>query len=165
MAAKTGDKMAIFLNSRCDKHRSFTNRSRHAINVGGDMWPTVDHYIAAQRFSCPELREHVRESDYAFEAKVLARKYPEKLRTDWEDVRESLMEEALRAKFSAHSDLASELASTGSEEIIDATPCSSFWGAGMAGTGLNKLGQLLMKVRKELQSGGYEPRHWLDAAI
>ena len=75
------------------------------------------------------------------------------------------MEEALRAKFTSHTELAEELAKTGDEEIIDATPCSSFWGAGMGGTGLNRLGQLLMKVRSDLQRESDRFHRWSEIAI
>lgn len=151
--------MAIFLNSRLDNHKDFSIKSRHVIKIDGAEWPTVEHYVEAQRFTCPLLQETVRIAEYAFEAKALARRHPDKLRSDWEDVREQVMEAALRQKFSSYESLSESLIATGAEEIIDATPCSSFWGAGMAGTGLNMFGQLLMKVRQELQQRTGEHQH------
>jgi N-glycosidase YbiA len=39
---------------------------------------------------------------------------------------------------------------TGDEEIVENAPEDYYWGCGADGSGQNKLGQILMRVRREL---------------
>lgn len=72
------------------------------------------------------------------------------LRADWEEVKESVMETCLREKF-AIPELREKLLATGDEELIEGNTWNDrFWGV-CNGEGENKLGKLLMKIRKELQ--------------
>jgi len=69
---------------------------------------------------------------------------------DWEEVKDGIMLDALRLKFTQHSELKELLLSTGDEEIIEDSPIDSYWGCGSDGEGKNMLGKLLMKLRSEL---------------
>ena len=62
------------------------------------------------------------------------------------------MLDGLRAKFTQHKDLKKLILKTGNRQLIfkDSIP-GSYWGKGSDGTGTNKLGQLLMRTRVELQ--------------
>ncbi|MBL4790023.1 MAG: NADAR family protein [Kordiimonadaceae bacterium] len=143
--------MTIFFNTRGEKYTEFRTTSEHSIELDGERWRSVEHYVQAQRFNCPKLKAQVRDADYAFEGKTLAREQPEALRGDWNDVRYDMMEKAVQAKFKRHSSLAAKLRATGKAEIIEASACSHYWGVGADGTGQNKLGKILMKVRRQLQ--------------
>lgn len=44
------------------------------------------------------------------------------LRADWEQVKDDVMREAVRAKFRAHADLRAELLATGDEELVENAP-------------------------------------------
>lgn len=144
--------MAIFFNTRKETHPDFRNTSAHAIKLGDEHWPTVEHYVQAQRFECKELQAEVRAAMYAFEAKALARRRPDALRNDWDEIRDLVMETAIREKFKQHPCLQKELENTGDEEIIEASPVNTYWGAGASGTGKNMLGRILMKVREEFKT-------------
>lgn len=73
-----------------------------------------------------------------------------KLRKDWEDIKLQVMEKALRLKFQ-DSTLRKKLIATGDEELVEGNPWGDrYWGV-YNGSGKNKLGKLLMKIRKELQ--------------
>ena len=62
------------------------------------------------------------------------------------------MLEGLRAKFSQHKDLKKLLLRTGTRKIVfQDSIAGSYWGKGSDGMGTNKLGQLLMRTRVELQ--------------
>ena len=145
--------MAIFFNTRTETHPELRNTSAHSIVVAGEQWPSVEHYVLAQQFDCKNLRAEVREALYAFEAKALARRHPDALRSDWERVRDDVMETAIREKFKQHPSLGAKLAKTGAQELIEASACSNYWGAGANGRGKNMLGRILMKVRGELKKG------------
>ena len=61
------------------------------------------------------------------------------------------MLEALRAKFRQHPDLAERLLSSGDRLLVEHTRNDTYWGDGGDGTGMNRLGHLLMQVRTELR--------------
>jgi ribA/ribD-fused uncharacterized protein len=80
----------------------------------------------------------------------MTRKIP--LRPDWEDVKDTFMLDAVRRKFQTHQRPRELLLSTGEARIAENAPMDAYWGIGPDGTGLNRLGEILMQVRKELQS-------------
>ena len=80
-------------------------------------------------------------------------------RPDWEQVKEDVMYKALQAKFSQHNDLRKLLLDTGERTLIEHSPHDSYWGDGGDGSGKNKLGELLMKLRDEVRSKKKEPDH------
>ncbi len=63
------------------------------------------------------------------------------------------MHEAVLTKFTQHADLREILLGTGDAVIVEHTANDSYWGDGGDGSGKNKLGQILMRVRDELRSG------------
>ena len=73
------------------------------------------------------------------------------LRQDWEDVKDDIMLEALRAKFTQHNELKELLLSTGDAALVEHTFNDSYWGDGGDGSGRNMLGTLLCQVREELK--------------
>ncbi|AMV24280.1 Swarming motility protein YbiA [Gemmata sp. SH-PL17] len=78
-----------------------------------------------------------------------SRKLP--LRRDWESVKDQIMLDALRAKFTQHDDLKAILLGTGDAKLVEHTANDSYWADGGDGGGKNRLGQLLMRLREELR--------------
>ena len=70
---------------------------------------------------------------------------------NWDDKKDNVMFEALRAKFTQHPELGQMLRDTGNAKIIEHTENDAYWGDGGDGKGKNKLGKILMKVREELR--------------
>lgn len=66
------------------------------------------------------------------------------------------MLEGLRAKFTQHADLSALLMSTGSRPIAEHSAVSKYWADGGDGSGANRLGYLIQRVRSELASQSYE---------
>ena len=80
------------------------------------------------------------------------------LRKDWQEVimncikhiiliiirrlRDSIMKEAIVAKFSQHENLYKLLLSTQEAELVEHTANDSYWGDGLDGSGKNKLGKI-----------------------
>lgn len=74
------------------------------------------------------------------------------LRSDWEEVKEKIMYEINKIKFSDEN-LKKQLLATGKEELINGNNSGDkIWGV-YDGQGENKLGKILMQVRKEIQDG------------
>ena len=61
------------------------------------------------------------------------------------------MYEGLRYKFRAHEQLKVKLLETGERQLIEHTVNDKYWGDGGDGSGKNKLGKLLMKLRSEFR--------------
>lgn len=76
-----------------------------------------------------------------------------KLRPDWEDVKDGIMEEIVRAKFSQNVNLRSKLLATGDATLIEGNTWNDrYWGVdAKTGEGQNRLGKILMKIRSEFQ--------------
>jgi len=71
------------------------------------------------------------------------------LRPDWEEVKDSIIEDILRCKFDQNPGLKNNLLATGNKELIEGNWWGDvYWGV-CKGKGENKLGKLLMKLREE----------------
>lgn len=77
-----------------------------------------------------------------------SRKRP--LRTDWDEVKDDVMQRGVLRKFETHADIRAILLSTGDALIVENAPHDDYWGCGEDGNGQNRLGQILMEVRSIL---------------
>ena len=64
------------------------------------------------------------------------------------------MRKVVLAKFTQHADLRAILLGTGDALLVEHTENDSYWADGGDGSGLNRLGQILMSVREELRKQG-----------
>ena len=138
--------------STTGEYGCFSNFSRHSIFLKGKRWPTSEHYFQAQKFAGTEHEETVRMCKTPGLAADMGRSRKLPLRRDWESVKDQIMLEAVRAKFSQHDDLKATLLGTGDAKLVEHTERDSYWGDGGDGSGKNRLGQILMKVRDELRT-------------
>ena len=133
-----------------DDYGEFSNFSRHPIDLDGHTWPTSEHYFQAMKFEDPAQRERIRNAPGPGEAARMGRRFPG-LRDDWEAVKEDVMMDALRAKFTQHDKCRRLLIDTGDAELIEHTKNDFYWADGGDGSGKNRLGVLLMQLRDELR--------------
>lgn len=79
------------------------------------------------------------------------------LRRDWEDVKDGIMEEVVRAKFTQNPVLAKELVETGDAQLMEGNNWhDTYWGVdSISLEGENHLGIILMKIRSELSQGDF----------
>lgn len=138
--------------STTGEYGCFSNFSRHAITLKGKRWPTSEHYFQAQKFVGEPDEEEVRQSPKPSLAASMGRDRKRPLRRDWEGVKERVMLDALRAKFTQHDDLKAVLLGTGDAVLVEHTANDSYWGDGGDGSGKNRLGHLLMQLRDELRA-------------
>ncbi|MFO0960384.1 MAG: NADAR family protein [Isosphaeraceae bacterium] len=138
-----------------DEYGAFSNFSPHPIVLGGKEWPTTEHYFQAQKFAGTPHEEEVRRAGSPMIAARMGRSRSRPLRPDWEGVKDAIMYEAVLAKFTQHPTLRDLLLSTGDATLIEHTENDRYWGDGGDGTGLNRLGAVLMQLRKALR--GAEP--------
>ncbi len=135
-----------------EAYGEFSNFSPHPIQLKEKLWPTSEHYFQAHKFSGTEHEEAVRLAKSPMVAARMGRSRERPLRPDWESVKDDIMREALRAKFTQHPQLRSLLLSTGEAPIIEHTTNDRYWADGGDGSGKNRLGELLMELRAQLRA-------------
>jgi ribA/ribD-fused uncharacterized protein len=134
-----------------DDYGCFSNFSPHAITLKGKTWQTSEHYFQAQKFAGTPAEEEVRLAKSPMIAAQIGRSRKRPLRRDWWSVRDLIMHEAVLAKFTQHADLREVLLGTGDAKIVEHTEKDRYWGDGGDGSGANRLGETLMRVREELR--------------
>ena len=134
-----------------------SNFSRHAVFLLGRVWPTVEHFYQAQKFASTPHEEVIRRCASPTLAKHRATELSDQhRRQDWPYAKEQVMLDGLRAKFSQHPDLRDRLLRSGDRLLVEHTANDAYWGDAGDGTGRNRLGHLLMRVRAELrEDAGY----------
>jgi ribA/ribD-fused uncharacterized protein len=141
----------IHFYSTTGEYGCFSNFSRHPVHLRGKRWRTTEHFFQAQKFAGTQHEEAVRQCKTPSAAADRGRSRKLPLRRDWESVKDQVMLEAVRAKFTQHEDLRVTLLGTGSALLVEHTANDSYWGDGGDGSGKNRLGQILMQVRDELR--------------
>jgi len=131
----------------------FSNFAPYPVRLKGVLRPTSEHYFQAQKFVGTPHEEAIRAVASPMVAARMGRSRARPLRPDWEKVKDEIMYEVVRAKFEQHSDLRSILLDTGEAAIVEHTERDAYWGDGGDGSGQNRLGQILMRVREELRRG------------
>ena len=141
--------------NRDDPYYEFTNFYSAPIEVDKKTWPTTEHYFQAQKFVGTPYEEQIRHFSRPRQAFDFTRdpKVSRWRRNDWESIKEHVMYKALLAKFTQHDDLRKMLLETKERDLIEHSPYDSYWGDGGDGSGKNRLGELLMRLRRELRSG------------
>ncbi len=144
--------MAIeFYRERDLPYGCFSNFSKHSFTLGGKSWQTIEHYFQAQKFAGTPQEHEIQIAPDPMTAKNLGQSRDFPLRADWDAVKDDVMREAVRAKFTQHDDIRAVLLGTGTETIIEAARNDSYWGYGPDGQGKNRLGKVLMEIRDELR--------------
>lgn len=134
-----------------DPYGWMSNFHRATIDIDGIDYKTSEHYYQSRKAISGEYADWIAKAPtphIAFKAARCLK--PDDIRPDWDDIKVSVMEKALRAKFSQHPDLAKKLLDTGDAILIEDSPVDSFWGSGKDCKGQNMLGKLLMDIRENL---------------
>jgi ribA/ribD-fused uncharacterized protein len=135
-----------------DPYGELSNFAPFPIRLKNETWPTSEHYFQAQKFAGTSHEEEIRRAKSPMMAARMGRSRQRPLRKDWERVKDEVMREALRAKFTQHQPLKDLLLGTDEAVIVEHTANDRYWGDGGDGTGSNRLGVLLMQLRSELRA-------------
>lgn len=104
-----------------DEYGEFSNFSPHPIEIDGKTWPTSEHYFQAQKFVGTKHEEEIRLAKSPMTAAKMGRDRTKPLRADWETVKDNIMTEALKAKFTQHPTLKNLLLNTKDAYIVEHT--------------------------------------------
>lgn len=146
------EKKIINFYSTKDAYGCFSNFSAHKILLKGKSWKTTEHYFQAQKFAGKSDEEELRLADSPMQVAKMGRDRERPLRKDWEEVKDDIMRDALRAKFTQNKELKQTLLETGDATLVEHTGNDNYWADGGDGSGKNMLGILLMELREELKN-------------
>lgn len=126
------------------------NFSYHSFVLEGKRWDTVEHYFQQAKFDDLAIKTLIINASSPLEAKVIARKYKDRRKSNWGKIKVEIMYEAIKAKFEQNPEVRKKLLDTKTDLIIEDAKDDSYWGNGWDGNGDNVMGKLLMKLRTEL---------------
>jgi N-glycosidase YbiA len=111
-------------------------------------WSTVEHAYQAQK----TLKLNEYDDIWHAATPRIARDLGQKvsIRSDWDNIKYSVMKDCVKAKFIQNATILQKLAETGSEDIVEDSPIDYYWGCGKDNSGKNMLGKILVEVREEL---------------
>ena len=141
-----------FYDESAQPYGCFSNFSPHSFELDGLWWATSEHYFQAQKFTGTEHLEIIRLAKTPADAATMGRDRNRPLRPDWEEIKEDVMYKGLLCKFQTNLEIKEILLSTGDELIVENAPQDYYWGCGADGSGKNRLGSILMKVRTKLRN-------------
>jgi len=124
-----------------------------AVDGADYVFPTVEHYYQAMKFYTSDKRfDVILKLKNPDEARLLTKtaEYKINRRKDFDTKKFDIMEKALYAKFIQNPDAAELLKSTGDAILIKSCPVCYKCGFG-EGSGMNRIGKVLMKIRSEIQ--------------
>lgn len=134
------------------KYRFLSNFYTCKIIYDDREWNSTEHIFQAMKTLDFNGQERVRAATVSG-SKALGRKI--KLRSDWESVKDEVMYEAIKAKFTQNPELLQRLLDTGDDYLIEKSSwCDNIWGSctcvKCGDEGQNRLGLALMRLRSEL---------------
>lgn len=149
-ASDLNSKDAILFCTMQGTYGAFGNFYYSPFVLKGKEWKTNEHYYQAQKFAGLPDEEEIRLMPTAWAAASEGRKPSRPLDPKWDDNKEQAMYDGLVAKFTQHPGLKEFLISTEKRYIAEHSNKELYWADGLDGSGKNRLGVLLMKLREQL---------------
>ena len=137
--------------SRKDPHQLLGTCSRHAIDLDGSSWPSVEHYLHGMKFEQPALRVQISEASKPAVAARIALMNVFRRRRDWKTIRRTVMTRGMYIKCRTWPEVAQALLDTGDRMLVENDAYDSYWGCGRDLRGHNYFGEVLMNVREKLR--------------
>ena len=117
----------------------------------GRVYPTAEHAYQAGKARKEEVREWILSAPTPSLVAMAAHGlYTWDIVPEWSRSKFDRMRKVLKAKFTQHEQLRALLLDTADAQLVEHTVNDHYWGDGGDGSGVNRLGLLLMQVRAEL---------------
>ena len=125
--------------------------SEHGFFKDGVFWKTSEHYYQAQKFLNPDIKKRIEKAETPKIASNIGRDRNLKIRSDWEEIKQDVMFDAVYYKFKQNKDILQKLLETRDAKIVEATVKENYWGCGPDNDGQNNYGKIVEKVRAKLK--------------
>ena len=126
--------------------------SNYGFFKDGVFWKTSEHYYQAQKFMDSDTKIRIQNAETPKIASIIGRDRKLNLRSDWEEVKQDVMFDAVYYKFKQNRDILQKFLDTGNARIVEATVKENYWGCGPNNDGQNNYGKILIKVREKLRT-------------
>ncbi|MEQ1500550.1 MAG: NADAR family protein [Parcubacteria group bacterium] len=136
----------------------FSPYTAHAIEIGGEVYATVEHAYQCQRYTDRNIIEEIKNARSPVKAWEISTKYKHLQIPDFknEDHKLVVMKMLMRAKADQHEEIRKALIDSGDLEIVKHIvtfpPGDGFWDDGEDSKGLNHIGRMWMEIRNELRN-------------
>lgn len=141
--------MILFWKTR-EPYGEFSNFFITQLTIDGKDYKTSEHYYQSKKFEGSDWEEYIRNQPTAKLAATEGRRQDLPTQPNWDEIKEDVMYRVLQEKFKIER-FKNVLLSTGDEEIVEYSRKDRYWGQ-YGGKGLNRLGELLMRLRSEIRS-------------
>ena len=145
------NQQAIFL-SRSDSSEPLSSFAYSPFELDGAIWPSVEHYFQAMKFTDPEQQTNILEAKNPRQARKKGRSRLKKIRGDWKTTKQAFMTRAIYTKCRSYPEITKQLIDSYPNQIIENSQYDYFWGCGRDRRGQNYYGKILMAVRDKLMS-------------
>jgi len=160
-ATCVGNTDTINFYDSTDPYYEFTNTYvlPNYVNIDGVKFDSTERYFQYSKFEGnPPIQAIIMTLPPGRILQQTAQKYNNYARSDWHigspPTKEKIMEIGLIEKFK-NPTLRKLLLDTGNSKLVEHTSNDDYWGDGGNGSGQNRLGFLLEKVRRGIQNGLY----------
>ena len=143
--------MPVMFYSKSREYSWLSNFSDHGFTLNGIRWPSVEHFYQAQKYVGTEVAERIRKAESTAKARKVGQDRSLVPRPDWDGVKEEVMRRAVRAKFEQNRRLREQLLATEEEDLVHESKSDLFWGRNPEGAGDNRLGVIIMEIRRDLR--------------
>ena len=134
-----------------DSYGYLSNFAPYGFTLNDCFWPTVEHYFQASKFLDKTVKLSILQTQSPMEAAKIGRYRKNKLRDDWESIKDDVMRVAVLNKFSQNKEIEKLLLATNDAHLVEHTSNDSYWADGGDGSGKNMLGLILMETRELLK--------------
>jgi len=139
----------IINNFKIEPYTFLSNMYPCIVTYNNNKYPSVEHAYQAAKSLDTKEQYKVWCAGTPYEAKKIGKTLT--LRSDWEDVKLSIMEDLIHQKFSLP-DLEQRLIATGEAELVEGNNWGDYYWGKVDGQGLNWLGKILMNERNFLNN-------------
>ena len=130
----------------------YSNLALIPVTIDSFTWHSAEQFYQASKFTDEVIITRIKGCSNPFQCAAIGQTREFKIKDDWEEIKVSVMERAIQARFDQHPDLA-EILKRSKGILYDHSAVDSFWGIGYGdGQSRNITGKILMKIRDDLQS-------------
>lgn len=128
-----------------------SNFSAFAVEWKGKVWMTSEHAYQAAKFTDEDIQQEIFNTRSAHDAKKCAQSHKDNARSDWAEIKLSIMKDICRHKLQQNEYIQKKLIQSGDKVLIETSHKDAYWGWGPNKDGENHLGKIWMELREELK--------------
>ncbi len=136
----------------------FSPYTAHAIELEGQVYPTVEHAYQCQRYTDQKIIDEIRMARSPVLAWQVSSKYKHLQISEFKEsnYKRAMMKKLMKLRALQHEEVRKALLDSGEQKIVKHIltypPGDGFWDDGEDGKGQNEMGKIWMEIREELKN-------------